>query len=72
MYMYNTRSLLQHVTICNVRSLSASPRYLLISVDDVARMHILSGLQELVHNIALVDVFQDATSFDHIVKVCVW
>jgi len=40
-------------------------------MDDIARMHIMHGFEELVHNVTFVDVFQNIAPFDYIVKICV-
>ena len=40
-------------------------------MNHVARMQILGRLQQLVHDVPLVNVFQDVAAFDHVVKVSV-
>jgi len=40
-----------------------------VPVDDVARVHVLDGVDQLVHDESLVNVLEDIALFDHIMQV---
>ena len=44
--------------------------YLQISVDDVARVEVFCGLEQLIHDVAFVHILQNVAPFDHIMQVC--
>ena len=43
--------------------------YLLVSVYDIARVEVFSCFEELIHDIALVYIFQNASSFYNIMQI---
>jgi hypothetical protein len=40
--------------------------YLLVTMDDISRMDVLCGFEQLVHDETFVDVLQNGTTSDHI------
>jgi len=41
-------------------------------VDDISRVQVFYGLEQLIHDILLVNVLQYTASFYHIVQVCIY
>ena len=46
--------------------------YLQITMNYISRMKVFGCLEQLIHDVLFVDVFQYTASLDDIVQICVW
>ena len=48
------------------------PTHFVVPVDDISWVHVLGCFQQLVHDVALVYIFQNIPTLYHIVQIRVW